>query len=275
MGLYASVDIFSDLQFTPMTPVLGLIPKYDPGCAVFCSVFEAVAKDLCPVDTGRLQASLVADTDGMTYCEAMTDCEYAQYQEYGTWCMSAQPYFEIAVETAINSAFDSWKEAEIEVFEEEQKILGGYQQNFLSLASSAYSKGDSETNSARADENTSVQWGNRALATFDEIQALYARLEDISNNNPRDDWADIEATHAEQDAIYAQIAMLEARLDYEIEMNIDYLVQALEHHMIAQIHYAEGDINTAQAMMMGEAITVSQQIQEYGGMFSPPTTLVV
>lgn len=275
MGLYASVDIFSDLQFTPMTPVLGLIPKYDPGCAVFCSVFEAVAKELCPVDTGRLQASLVADTDGMTYCEAITDCEYAQYQEYGTWCMSAQPYFEIAVETAINSAFDSWKEAEIEVFEEEQKILGGYQQNFLSLASSAYNKGDSETRSARADEDTGIRWANKAMATNEEIQDLYARLEDITNNNPRDSWADVDATHAEQEAIRAQIEVLQVRMDQEIETSMDYFVQAVEHYIIAEIHYAEGDINTEQAMLMGEAITVSQQIQEYGGMFSPPTTLVV
>ena len=182
MGLYASVDIFSDLQFTPMTPVLGLIPKYNPGCDVFCSVFENVSKQLCPVDTGRLQASLKAETDGMTYCEAITDCEYAQYQEYGTWCMPAQPYFEIAVETAINSAFDSWKEAEIEAFEEEQNILRGYQQQFLYLASSAYREGDSENHTGQSKEKSSLQWSDRADATQEEIQKLYDKLNELQQN---------------------------------------------------------------------------------------------
>lgn len=274
MGLYASVDIFSDLQFIPMTPVLGLIPKYNPGCEIFCSVFENVSKQLCPVDTGRLQASLKAETDGMTYCEAITDCEYAQYQEYGTWCMPAQPYFEIAVETAINSAFDSWKEAEIEAFEEEQNILRGYQRQFLYLASSAYREGDSEKHTGQSKERDSIRWADYAEITYQQILKLYERLDEVTNNNPRDSWADVSATKMEQAEIMDQIDELWERWEYETDTSLDYFMQAVEHYMLAAVSYMEGDLNTEQAMAMGQAISVSQQIQEYGGMFSPPTTLI-
>lgn len=277
MGLYASVDVLSDLQFLPMTPVLGLMPDYSAGCGTFCAVFEATAKSLCPVDTGRLQASLIADTDGMTYCEAMTDCEYAQYQEYGTWCMPAQPYFEIAVETAINAAFDSWKDAEISVFEEEQKLLGGYKSAFLSMASSAYSQSNSKESLGRSSEGQYESCMRTCDGISNQIDALYDRLDAIQESvdgQEDPDGSKAAAAQAQMDAIYQQIDNLMERMFQVMDQGFNHLMRAMDYYIEATIYRAQGDAHTADAETMSEAISVSEQIQQYGGMLSPPTTLI-
>lgn len=49
------------------------------------------AKELCPVDTGRLQASISVSQDGNgAYVSAGTD--YAPYVEFGTSKAAAQPF---------------------------------------------------------------------------------------------------------------------------------------------------------------------------------------
>lgn len=278
MGLYASVDIFSDLQFLPMTPVLGLMPNYSAGCGTFCAVFEATAKSLCPVDTGRLQASLIADTDGATYCEAMTDCEYAQYQEYGTWCMPAQPYFEIAVETAINAAFDGWKEAEISVFEEEQKTLGGYKSAFLAMASSAYSQSHSNESMGRSSESQYEGCMRTCESISNQIDSLMERIanliESINTGSNKDDPAATDAIQAQIDALQQQVESLSERRFQVMEQGFNHLTRAIGYYVTAAVYEIQGDIHTADAKAMSEAITVSEQIQQYGGMLSPPATLI-
>jgi HK97 gp10 family phage protein len=55
----------------------------------------AEAKKLCPVDTGRLRASLTHELDeilGAMIGKAGTNVEYAAFVELGTKFMSAQPY---------------------------------------------------------------------------------------------------------------------------------------------------------------------------------------
>lgn len=278
MGLYASVDIFSDLQFLPMTPILGLTPDYSIGCGIFCAVFEATAKSLCPVDTGRLQASLIADTDGMTYCEAMTDCEYAQYQEYGTWCMPAQPYFETAVETAINAAFDGWKKAEISVFEEEQEILQGFGRQFLSMASMAYSQASSNENMGNSQYNQYEGCMRTVESIQDQIHSIMNRIAQlitsINVGRNQGDPAATDAIQAQIDILIEQMNRLSDRQAEVMERGFNHLERAFDYYMIAASYKIEGDINTAQAQQMDEAVAVSQQIQQYGGMFSPPATLI-
>lgn len=63
-------------------------------------IFEEVAKATCPVDTGYLKNHIGyhADSGG---CDFYSDAPYSAYQEYGTWKMKAQPYFETAVYEAI------------------------------------------------------------------------------------------------------------------------------------------------------------------------------
>ena len=72
---------------------------YSEACQAFCDTFMNIAKSLVPVDTGYLRSTIGADTDGW-HVEAYAEAEYAQYVEYGTWNMMAQPYFTPAVEQA-------------------------------------------------------------------------------------------------------------------------------------------------------------------------------
>ena len=60
-------------------------------------IAEAYASDYCPVDTGRLRASISHDTDEDTMYIG-TNVEYAPYVELGTSRMDAQPYLRPAIE---------------------------------------------------------------------------------------------------------------------------------------------------------------------------------
>ena len=122
MGLYAGFDVCADMGFMEHTPEYGIIPDYSYGCEIFCQTFEEVSKSLCPVDTGYLRSTLSASYND-TFCECETNCEYAQYQEYGTWCMPAQPYFEEALQQAIGSAYGAWVEAQEQAMREEMELI--------------------------------------------------------------------------------------------------------------------------------------------------------
>lgn len=64
---------------------------------------EAAAKRACPVDTGRLRASLthVIEEDGEgLYAVVGTNVEYAIYVELGTGRTRAQPYLRPALRAA-------------------------------------------------------------------------------------------------------------------------------------------------------------------------------
>lgn len=111
MGLYAEIDIVGDWGFpsdvTGGDDEIGYesVPvDYSGACRVFVSTFMEVATKLVPVDTGYLRSTINADTDGISVCYAEATAEYAQYVEYGTWRMRAQPYFEIALEEACAAA---------------------------------------------------------------------------------------------------------------------------------------------------------------------------
>lgn len=62
---------------------------------------EAYASEACPVDTGRLRASISHDHDDNTMMVG-TNVEYAPYVELGTKNMDAQPYLRPAIENHIN-----------------------------------------------------------------------------------------------------------------------------------------------------------------------------
>lgn len=63
------------------------------GCG---SVLEAFAKQLCPVDTGRLRDSITHEVHGDS-TSAGTNVEYAPYVELGTSKMAAKPYLKPAL----------------------------------------------------------------------------------------------------------------------------------------------------------------------------------
>lgn len=75
----------------------------------FGSTFQDIAKSTCPVDTGNLRANIGYSADGGGV-ECWSDAEYSAYQEYGTYKMHAQPYFEAALQSAqqaVQSAIDA------------------------------------------------------------------------------------------------------------------------------------------------------------------------
>lgn len=54
-------------------------------------IVEGAAKRRCPVDSGRLRASITHDSDGEGFIVG-TNTEYAPYVELGTRYQSPQPY---------------------------------------------------------------------------------------------------------------------------------------------------------------------------------------
>ena len=62
---------------------------------------EAYASDYCPVDTGRLRASITHDRDDDTMYLG-TNVEYAPYVEMGTERMQAQPFLRPAIENHLS-----------------------------------------------------------------------------------------------------------------------------------------------------------------------------
>lgn len=107
------------------------IVSYEEGNRIFAETFKSVSQDLVPVDTGNLMSSINADYDKYSFtCQA--DAHYAQYVEYGTWKMGAQPYFEPAIAAAYEQAKPYWEQAKqlaeqqakLEAIEQELNIDG-------------------------------------------------------------------------------------------------------------------------------------------------------
>lgn len=105
MGLYA--EFYTDDFGYPVDLGYGITADYSAGCQAFVDTFVSEARAMVPVRTGNLMSSISGNgggNGGMVYA----DCEYAQYVEYGTWKMPAQPYFESALESAISVASTIW-----------------------------------------------------------------------------------------------------------------------------------------------------------------------
>lgn len=98
---------------------------------------DAATSDV-PVDTGTLQASIYCDEEYMGFT-AYADTNYAEYVEYGTYKMEAQPYFEDNLESVAEelhaNCVEIWQDAEqqdreqyqaqIEARMQEAQELGG------------------------------------------------------------------------------------------------------------------------------------------------------
>lgn len=64
-----------------------------------------IARDMAPVDTGRLRGSIDVQRDGNNHA-VVTDVPYAPFIEFGTTRMPAQPFLGPAAETVRLSHFD-------------------------------------------------------------------------------------------------------------------------------------------------------------------------
>lgn len=84
--------------------------------------FQEQAKATCPVDTGYLRAHIGYGSDKKGV-DMWSDAPYSAYQEYGTYKMRAQPYFEAAIANAVQqyesvmwAMADEWMEMDADLF---------------------------------------------------------------------------------------------------------------------------------------------------------------
>jgi hypothetical protein len=94
------VDITPDtLDLYSYSPLCGIPIDYSSCWQSFGEAFLEYATQTCPVDTGYLRDHIGfgADDGGI---ECWSDAPYSAYQEYGTYKMKAQPYFEAALQVA-------------------------------------------------------------------------------------------------------------------------------------------------------------------------------
>ena len=109
MGLYAGFDL-SRLGFYETTRNGQYPVNYNTGNQIFLNTFHTEIATHCPVRTGNLLGSIHGSLFGMNG-EFYTQCDYAEYVEYGTWGQPAKPYFENALASALDSAYSAWVRA--------------------------------------------------------------------------------------------------------------------------------------------------------------------
>lgn len=76
-------------------------------------IAEAYASEACPVDTGRLRASISHDHDDNTMMVG-TNVEYAPYVELGTKNAGAQPFLRPAIENHMGEYKETMNQALLE-----------------------------------------------------------------------------------------------------------------------------------------------------------------
>lgn len=178
MGLYASFTP-EELGY-PLTleqELLGEIAivevDYTAACEAFVSTFMAEATALVPVDTGYLQSTIDADTDGF-FCECMAEAEYAQYVEYGTWKMDAQPYFTPALEAGLRA----FQEVAGEALDEAQEELKEICESIMEAAQAAFSDG-----SFLGDIGATLLGGLMLWLMFPILVNLYGIMKSLDPNS--------------------------------------------------------------------------------------------
>ena len=182
MGLYAS--------FTPETlgypvsleqeilgDVITVDVDYMEACEAFVATFLDEATSLVPVDTGYLQSTIDASTDGF-FCEAEATAEYAQYVEYGTWKMDAQPYFE----PAINAGLEAFHDLAGEALDQAQEMLEDICQSIMESAMAEFG-GDG---GFLGDLGGILAGGLMLLLLFPVMLYAYAIFDTIFGNNDKD-----------------------------------------------------------------------------------------
>lgn len=142
MGLRGTFDT-SSAGLPLMTPLRGIPIDYSDGFFTFGETFIAEAQNAVPVDTGYLQSTITADSYSMG-STFYTDCDYAQYVEYGTYKMAAQPYFEPAVDAAAEASAPYFQQAIAAALIQETIILTEEMDAQVEEATDTYEKESNE-----------------------------------------------------------------------------------------------------------------------------------
>lgn len=178
MGLYVSFTP-EDLGY-PVSLIQEILGEevvvdvdYTAACEAFVSTFMTQATSLVPVDTGYLQSTIDARTNGFM-CEAEATAEYAQYVEYGTWKMRAQPYFTPAVEEGI-AAFQA---VAGEALDEAQEELKEICESIMEAAQATFSDG-----SFLGDIGATLLGGLMLWLMFPILVNLYGIMKSLDPNS--------------------------------------------------------------------------------------------
>ena len=111
MGLRGTVSV----GLPPTTSIYHRDIDYSDAVREAIDEFMDAATSDVPVDTGTLQASISCEEEYMGFT-AYADTNYAEYVEYGTYKMDAQPYFEDNLESVASelhaNCVEIWRDAE-------------------------------------------------------------------------------------------------------------------------------------------------------------------
>ena len=180
MGLYASftpeeLGYRTTLSQSILGEFLEVEVDYGPACDAFCSTFMDMATSIVPVDTGFLRSTIDAQTDGYL-CECEATAEYAQYVEYGTWKMDAQPYFEPALDAGLEAFYELAGEA----MDEAQDILQDMVEDVIASAQEAM--GGGEEGGFMEEMGGALLGGLMMLLMFPLLVNLYGILQAFNVN---------------------------------------------------------------------------------------------
>ena len=112
----------NDIPYNDQDVEVTVQVDYSDAFAAFADAFYSYATDLVPVDTGYLQSTISASSDDWSIT-AEASAHYAQYVEFGTWKMAAQPYFIPALEYAWSETSDAFQQAVQDAMDEAEARL--------------------------------------------------------------------------------------------------------------------------------------------------------
>lgn len=112
----------NDIPYNDQDVEVTVQVDYSDAFAAFADAFYSYAVDLVPVDTGYLQSTISASSDDWSIT-AEASAHYAQYVEFGTWKMAAQPYFIPALEYAWGETADAFQQAVQDAMDEAEARL--------------------------------------------------------------------------------------------------------------------------------------------------------
>lgn len=99
-SLTVAVFGLAETQAALRKSVPGLTQKVDAEIQYAGIACQRYAKQLCPVDTGRLRSSIQYVNTGQGSCMVDTNTFYAIFLEFGTSKMAARPFLRPAYEKA-------------------------------------------------------------------------------------------------------------------------------------------------------------------------------
>lgn len=177
MGLSCSLENPAGLWGLPtQTPTLFFPVDYSPITETFSTTVAEIARSMCPVSTGNLQASISASGGTIT-----VGADYAQYVEYGTWKSPAQPFLTPAVQAGAMMAYQQAQQIYQQAVQVENMLIRmqGMMGAMLSSMGEAEMKMMGEAGMTGGGEWVHPETG-MSQATADSILDNYAKEHGIS-----------------------------------------------------------------------------------------------